>query len=311
MKTVLFDGVCVWCQHRLHLPQNCHDQYVVGLPRRTTYSFAPCDRQRKAEPKEFASFGQARVFCFGVSKRHCWYDLVLFQQQNERCTWACTTCDTMLLPDKHYLYASDAVTDGVITNKARENYDQIILEVMATEEKTTDVAQTLMFAGPGDTAGARDIIGGYTTDETPEAMPQTQRSSSCLRDLVRSSVTRKRSSHFWRTWSHRSSRAAARVKQEWLHQEFEGALPRRGRGWERIPDGHTREQRDQGLKCKRRSVRFGLWIFCDPRDPREVFTENDLSYQPQFWNSRVAQQVCPSWLRNFVLCQIRMKESNV
>ena len=41
---------------------------------------------------------------------------------------ACATCDTMLLPDKHFLYAYDAVTNGDVTKKARENYDQIILE---------------------------------------------------------------------------------------------------------------------------------------------------------------------------------------
>ena len=67
----------------------------------------------------------------------------------------CATCDTMLLPDKQYLYASDAVTDGDVTKKARVYYEQIIREaarsagydsddkgldwrtmnVMATEEK--------------------------------------------------------------------------------------------------------------------------------------------------------------------------------
>ena len=106
----------------------------------------------------------------------------------------------MLLPDKHYLYAFDAVTGGDVTTKARVNYEQTIREVarsagydsdgkdldwltvnvMATEEKTTDVAQTLMFAGPKDNAGARGTVGGYATDETPEAMPQTQRSASCF-----------------------------------------------------------------------------------------------------------------------------------
>ena len=75
----------------------------------------------------------------------------------------CATCDTILLPDKHDFHASDAVTDGDVTKKARDNYEQIIREVarsaghdsdekgldwrtmnfMATEEKTTDVAQTL------------------------------------------------------------------------------------------------------------------------------------------------------------------------
>ena len=80
------------------------------------------------------------------------------------------------MPDKHYLYASDAVTDNDVTKKARINYDRIIRE----EEKTTDVAQTRMFAGPSDIAGARGTVGGYATHETPEAMPQTQRSASCL-----------------------------------------------------------------------------------------------------------------------------------
>ena len=81
---------------------------------------------------------------------------------------------------------------------------------MATEEKTTDVAQTQVFRGPSDSARARGTVGGYATDETPEAMPQTQRSASCLctsrlgwyqrlfqshrgtpRDFGRSSVTRR------------------------------------------------------------------------------------------------------------------------
>ena len=37
-----------------------------------------------------------------------------------------------------------------------------------------------MLAGPSDNAGARDTSGGYTTDETPEAMPLMQRSASSL-----------------------------------------------------------------------------------------------------------------------------------
>ena len=41
----------------------------------------------------------------------------------------CATYDTMLLPDKHYLNASDAVTDGDVTKKARVNYEQIIRQV--------------------------------------------------------------------------------------------------------------------------------------------------------------------------------------
>ena len=35
----------------------------------------------------------------------------------------------MLLPGKHYLYASDAVTDGDVTKKARVNCEHIIREV--------------------------------------------------------------------------------------------------------------------------------------------------------------------------------------
>ena len=42
------------------------------------------------------------------------------------------------------------------------------------------MAQTLMFAGPSDNAGAQGTVGGYATDEAPEAMPQTQRLASCL-----------------------------------------------------------------------------------------------------------------------------------
>ena len=92
------------------------------------------------------------------------------------------------------------MTDRDVTKKAREKCDHVILEAvrsagydsdeknldwrtmnaMATEEKTTDVVQTLMFARPSDIAGARDNIDGYTTDVTPEAMPQTQRSASYL-----------------------------------------------------------------------------------------------------------------------------------
>jgi len=148
----------------------------------------------------------------------------------------------MSLPDKHFFFASDAVTDGHpdklcdqiadtildaclaqdpearvaceactktgmvmvlgdVTTKARVNYEQLIREVarsagydsddkgldwrtmnviVAIEEKTPDVAQTLMLAGPSDNAGARGIVCGYATDETPEAMPLTQRLASCL-----------------------------------------------------------------------------------------------------------------------------------
>ena len=58
--------------------------------------------------------------------------------------------------------------------------DSRTMNVMATEEKTTDVTQTQVFRGPSDSARARGTVGGYATDETPEAMPQTQRSASCL-----------------------------------------------------------------------------------------------------------------------------------
>ena len=90
--------------------------------------------------------------------------------------------------------------DG-ITKKVCVNHEQIIPEVarsagydsddkgldwravkviVATEEKTLDVTQTLMLAEPSDNARARDTFGRYTTDETPKAMPLTQRSASCL-----------------------------------------------------------------------------------------------------------------------------------
>ena len=90
---------------------------------------------------------------------------------------------------------------GGITKKVCVNYEQIIPEVarstgydnddkgldwramnviVATEEKTLDVTQTLMLAEPRDNAGARDTFGRYTTDETPEAMPLTQRLALCL-----------------------------------------------------------------------------------------------------------------------------------
>ena len=69
--------------------------------------------------------------------------------------------------------------------EARVNYEEIIREAEGLDWRTvnvmaTDVAQTLMFAGPNDNAGARGTVGGYETDEAPEAMPQTQRSASCL-----------------------------------------------------------------------------------------------------------------------------------
>ena len=52
--------------------------------------------------------------------------------------------------------------------------------IVAIEEKTLEVTQTLMLAEPSDNARARGIVCGYATVETPEAMPLTQRSASCL-----------------------------------------------------------------------------------------------------------------------------------
>ena len=75
---------------------------------------------------------------------------------------------------------------------------------------------------------------------------------------------------------------SARDCREWFHQEFEGAFPWRGRGWDWIPEGHSREQCDQGLKSQRCSVRFGIWTYCDLRDLREMCTENDLSNSSWF-----------------------------
>ena len=131
----------------------------------------------------------------------------------------------MSLPDKHYFYASDAVTDEDVSKKARVNYEQIIIEVarsghdsddkgldwrimnvMATEEKTTDVTQTLVFTGPSDFAGARCTVGGYATDETPEAMPQTQRSASCQLDTARR--------HGDLGWAHTSGASASSCPDE-------------------------------------------------------------------------------------------------
>ena len=56
----------------------------------------------------------------------------------EQTRLSCGTCDTMLLPDKHYLYASDAVTYGVVIKNALEKYDQIILEVMRSAGHGSD-----------------------------------------------------------------------------------------------------------------------------------------------------------------------------
>ena len=51
--------------------------------------------------------------------------------------------------------------------------------IVATGEKTLDVTQTTL-AEPSDNARARGTVCGYATDETPEGMPLTQRSRSCL-----------------------------------------------------------------------------------------------------------------------------------
>ena len=50
----------------------------------------------------------------------------------------CTTCDTTLLPDKHHIYASDAVTDGDVTKEARVNYEQIIRKAMRSAGHDND-----------------------------------------------------------------------------------------------------------------------------------------------------------------------------
>ena len=49
----------------------------------------------------------------------------------------------------------------------RKTLDWRTMNAMATEEKTADVVQTLMFAGPSDIAGARENINGYTKYVTP------------------------------------------------------------------------------------------------------------------------------------------------
>ena len=50
----------------------------------------------------------------------------------------CATFDTTLLPDKHHLYASDAVTDGDVTKEARVNYEQTIREAMRSARDDND-----------------------------------------------------------------------------------------------------------------------------------------------------------------------------
>ena len=50
----------------------------------------------------------------------------------------CATCDTMLLPDKHYLFASDAVTDRDVTKEARGNNDHIVLEAVRSAGHYSD-----------------------------------------------------------------------------------------------------------------------------------------------------------------------------
>ena len=51
---------------------------------------------------------------------------------------AYVTCDTMLLPDKYYLYAYDVVTNEAVFKKARENYDQTIQETMRSAGHDND-----------------------------------------------------------------------------------------------------------------------------------------------------------------------------
>ena len=43
-----------------------------------------------------------------------------------------------MLPDKHHLYASDAVTDGDVTKEARVIYEQIIREAVRSAGHDSD-----------------------------------------------------------------------------------------------------------------------------------------------------------------------------
>ena len=56
------------------------------------------------------------------------------EQQNP----PCATFVMTLLSDKHHLYASDAVTGGDVTKKARVNYEQTIREVMRSAGNDKD-----------------------------------------------------------------------------------------------------------------------------------------------------------------------------
>ena len=56
------------------------------------------------------------------------------EQQNP----PCATFVTTLLPDKHHLFASDAVTDGDVTKEARVNYEQTIREMMRSAGNDND-----------------------------------------------------------------------------------------------------------------------------------------------------------------------------
>ena len=49
------------------------------------------------------------------------------------------TCDTMLFPEKHYLYASDTVTDGH-PNKLCEQTTKTIFDACRTQEPEARVA---------------------------------------------------------------------------------------------------------------------------------------------------------------------------
>ena len=88
------------------------------------------------------------------------------------------------------------------------------------------MTQTLMLAEPSDNAGARDTSGGYTTDETPEAMPL---SSTQLGEMEIS---------------------AGLLPSDYVRVSEEPSLE--------CQKDTQENTRDQGLKCKRRFARFGI-----------------------------------------------------
>ena len=101
-----------------------------------------------------------------------------------------------------------------------------------------------MLAEPSDNAGARDTFCRYTTDETPEAMPLTQSSASCL------------------------------------HTQLDTARRDGDLGWAHTSD-YVQVSEEPSLEEATLHV-LEFKKFCDLRDLRKVRTENDLSYQPQF-----------------------------